>query len=161
MVTGGRSASSHISLDPNSRLADAFAIYGVPRGITQYMSRKWTQTSPRGSVGNLASPMRTRSSLIRDQLQVCYSVLLFTEYCLLLAVSCSLFTCLGINQGFQQHCPGMQDRLVKRLLPTQEQLLIPDESDTMTNDAISDAAAGEGGSCEEGQSCHPAGSLAA
>ncbi|KAL3142322.1 hypothetical protein ABBQ38_002663 [Trebouxia sp. C0009 RCD-2024] len=64
---GGRSASSHISLDPNSRLADAFAIYGVPRGITQYMSRKWTQPSPRGGVVNLASPVRRRSSLIRQQ----------------------------------------------------------------------------------------------
>lgn len=56
--------SSHISLDPNSRLADAFAIYGVPRGITQYMSRKWSQPSARGNVVNLTSSMRGRSSLM-------------------------------------------------------------------------------------------------
>lgn len=65
--TGSRPVSSHISLDPNSRLADAFAIYGVPRGITQYMSRKWSQPSTRGSVVNLASPMQRRSSLMSQQ----------------------------------------------------------------------------------------------
>ena len=59
MVAGGRPSSSHISLDPNSRLADAFAIYGVPRGITQYMSRKWGSGSPRGLAMPYESPMRT------------------------------------------------------------------------------------------------------
>ena len=59
--------SSHISLDPNSRLADAFAIYGVPRGITQYMSRKWSQPSSRGNVLTLSSPGRRSPSMISNQ----------------------------------------------------------------------------------------------
>lgn len=49
LYTGARPLYSHISLHPDSRLADAFAIYGVPRGITQYMSKKWGQSSPRGT----------------------------------------------------------------------------------------------------------------
>ena len=49
LCTGARPLHSHISLHPDSRLADAFAIYGVPRGITQYMSKKWGQSTPRGT----------------------------------------------------------------------------------------------------------------
>ena len=67
LCTGSRPASSHISLDPNSRLADAFAIYGVPRGITQYMSRKWSQPNTRGSVVTVGLPMRQSSSMITQQ----------------------------------------------------------------------------------------------
>ena len=67
--SGGRPASSHISLDHNSRLADAFAIYGVPRGITQYMSRKWSSGSPRGASIPLDSPIRRSSSSGQQQLQ--------------------------------------------------------------------------------------------
>ncbi|KAL0020347.1 hypothetical protein WJX79_000558 [Trebouxia sp. C0005] len=66
---GGRRASAHISLDPNSRLADAFAIYGVPRGITQYMSRKWSSGSPRGASIPLESPIRQSSISGQQQLQ--------------------------------------------------------------------------------------------
>lgn len=90
VVTGIRPGSSHISLDPNSRLADAFAIYGVPRGITQYMSRKWTQPSTRGNVVNLAPPMRRRSSSLisQQQLQVCVCVCLFTVDYRVLTIEC-------------------------------------------------------------------------
>ena len=69
-VTGSRPTSSHISLDPNSRLADAFAIYGVPRGITQYMSRKWSSGSPRASAMPSDSPgPRPFSANKQQQLQ--------------------------------------------------------------------------------------------
>lgn len=49
LSVGARPLHSHISLHPDSRLADAFATYGVPRGISQYMSKKWGRASPRGS----------------------------------------------------------------------------------------------------------------
>ena len=70
LCSGGRPASSHISLDPNSRLADAFAVYGVPRGIAQYMSRKWSSGSPRGASIPLDSPIRQSSSSGQQQQQL-------------------------------------------------------------------------------------------
>lgn len=37
----------HIKLAPETRLADAFAIYGVPRNITHYMRQRKIYATPR------------------------------------------------------------------------------------------------------------------
>ncbi len=98
LCSGSRPASSHISLDPNSRLADAFAIYGVPRGITQYMSRKWSSGSPRGASVPLESPVRQSSSSGQQQLQEKLTAVRKASHVILLeAMQLRLDPCLNFH----------------------------------------------------------------